>query len=213
LGYNKFNQDISINNKIMANVILLDKEKHNIKEDNLPCLISYAPKTGGSHFSMTMVANLFLQGSKILILTAYPMAKDNFLQQTKGEESNTAYITDENQLNTDTQAIILESGNEQLFLKAIEKLDDINDRVILVKNMEVFSDTAIESTLNFPKIILSGDIDKCSAKKQISQKDFKTTILFSKPEIDIEFNPPVLEKYEGYLWCDDIKGRVSVVME
>ena len=63
----------------MADTISLNNEVYHIGEDGLPCLIHYAPKTGGSYFSVAMVADLFLRGSKILFLTAYPMAKDNFL--------------------------------------------------------------------------------------------------------------------------------------
>ncbi len=140
----------------MADQIILNNEVHHIGEDGLPCLIHYAPKAGGSRFTVAMVADLFLRGSKILFLTAYPMAKDNFLQQIKGSESKTAFITDEGQLNTDAQAIILESGNEKLFLQAAEKLDDLNERVVLVKNTEVFNDAVFDSFLELQKIILRG---------------------------------------------------------
>jgi len=197
----------------MADTILLNNEDYHINEDGLPCLIHYAPKAGGSHFSVAMVADLFLSGSKILFLTAYPMAKDNFLQQIKGSESKTAFIADESQINSDAQAIILESGNEKLFLKAIEKLDDLNERVVFVKNMEVFSDAVFDSCLKLQKIILSGDLDKCSAKKQISDKQYKTIVLFSKSETPLKVEPPELEKYAGYLWSDGKEGLVNVKME
>ena len=197
----------------MADTILLNNEDYHIGEDGLPCLIHYAPKAGGSHFSVVMVADLFLRGSKILFLTAYPMAKDNFLQQIKGEESKTAFITNEGQLNSNAHAIILESGNEKLFLSAMEMLDDLNERVVVIKNMEVFSDTVIDSCLKLQKIILSGDIDKSSAKKQISEKQYKTIVLFSKSEISLKVEPPELEKYTGYLWSDGKEGLVSVRMK
>lgn len=197
----------------MADQILLNNEVYHIGEDGPPCLIHYAPKTGGSHFSVAMVADLFLSGSKILFLTAYPMAKDNFLQQIKGKESKTAFITDESQLNSDAQAIILESGNEKLFLKAVEKLDDLNERVVLVKNMEVFSDAVFDSCLKLQKIILSGNLDECSMKKQISDKQYKTIVLFSKPETPLKVEPPELGKDKGYLWSDGKEGLVSVRME
>ncbi len=197
----------------MADKILLNNKIYNIDEEDLPCLITYGCKTGGSHFSMAMIADLFLRGSKILILTAYPMAKDNFLQQIKGNGSKTAFITDESHFNTDAQAIILESGNEKLFFQAVEKLSDLNERVVLVKNMEVFSDAVIDSCLKMQKIILSGDVDKCSVKKQISQNSFKTTIIFTKTKTKLSFEPPKLEKYTGYLWNDNQEGLVTTAME
>jgi len=197
----------------MADTISLNNEVYHIGEDGLPCLIHYAPKTGGSYFSVAMVADLFLRGSKILFLTAYPMAKDNFLQQIKGSKSKTTFVTEESQLNTDAQAIILESGNEKLFLQAVKKLDDLNECVVLVKNMEVFSDAVFDSCLKLQKIILSGDVDKCSAKKQISDKQYKTIVLFSKSETPLKVEPPELEKYTGYLWSNGKEGLVSVRME
>ena len=192
----------------MADKILLNNEDYHIGESDLPCLIHYAPKAGGSHFSVAMVADLFLRGSKILFLTAYPMAKDNFLEQIKGEESKTAYITNKNQLNTETQAIILESGNEKLYLEAVNELTDLSERVVLIKNMEVFSNAVFDSCLKLHKIILSGDIDKCSAKKQISSISYKTTVLFSESETDLKVGSPELKKYQGYLWGIDKEGLV-----
>ena len=197
----------------MADTILLNNEIYHIDENSLPCLIHYVPKTGGSYFSVALVANLFLRGSKILFLTAYPIAKENFLQQIKGEQSKSAFITDESELNTDVQVINLDSGNEQLVLKAVEKLGDLNERVVFVKNMEVFGDAVFESCLKLQKIILSGDVDKCSAKKQISDKQFKTIVLFSNSEIPLKIEIPELEKFTGYLWSDGKEGLVSVRME
>ncbi len=190
--------------------MLLNNEAYHIGEDGLPCLIHYTPKAGGSHFSVVMVADLFLSGSKILFLTAYPMAKDNFLQQIKGGESKIAFITDESQLDTNTQAIILESGNEKLFLQAIEKLGDLNERVVFVKNMEIFSDAVFNACLKLQKIILSGNLDECSMKKQISEKQYETIVLFSKSETSLRAESPELEKYTGYLWSDDKEGLVGL---
>lgn len=138
------------------------------------------------------------------------MAKDNFLQQIKGEESKTAFITNESQLNTDAQAIILESGNEKLFLKAIEKLEDLNERVVLVKNIEVFSGAVIASCLKLQNIVLSGNLDACSMKEQICNKQYKTIILFNNSDSLSNRELPALEKYAGYLWSDTMKGIVSL---
>src|SRR3989344_2368730 len=128
-------------------------------------------------------------------------------------EPKTAYITDESQLNTDTQAIILESANEKLFLSAIEKLNDINERILFIKNMEVFGNQIFNSCLKFKKIILSGNLDQCSMKKQISKKQYKTIILFNKPKTYLKIEPPNLKKYTGYLWSDNKKGLVSIQVE
>lgn len=184
----------------MAYPIILNNTVHSVSETELPCLITYCEKVGGSNFSVSFVADLFLQGKKILFLTAYPMAKDNFLEQVKGNEANIAYITDSGQLDQNVQGIILESGNEELFLQAIKKLPDINERIVLIKNMEVFSQAIFDACLNLEKIIFSGNIDTCVAKEQLKNKQFNTTIIFSKPTIDLKIELPILEKYVGY-WC------------
>lgn len=196
----------------MADKIFLNKQILNFSEDDLPCLITYVDKTGGSHFSITLVVDLFLQGSKILFLTAYPMAKDNFLQQVGKDHSKIAFITSVEELKEakDFQVIILESGNETLFHEAVKMLPDLEERVILVKNMEVFSKVVFDACLNMEKVILSGNIDTCVDKEKISKKDFKTIIAFSKPEIPLPIEVPVLEKYTGFLLSGKKIGIVAV---
>jgi len=196
----------------MADKILLNNKIYNINQDCLPCLITYNDKTGGSHFSVTMIANLFLSGLKILFFSAFSMAKDNFLNQAKDKKSNIKYITTvkELQKNRQKQAIILESGNEKLFYKAIKTLGDIHDRIVFIKNIETLSSRVLNESLTLQKIILSGDVDKCAAKKQISGKKFKTIVIFSKPRILLPVKPPILEKYTGYLWSDNKGGIVTV---
>lgn len=196
----------------MADKILLDNKNLKIEEKDLPCLITYGEKVGGSHFTISMVANLFLKGSKIIFLTAYPMAKDNFLKQIKGKESKINYITNENQLDASAQAIILESSNEKLFWKVVKRIDDLRKHVVLIKNMEMFSNKILDFCLKLQKIIISGNIDKCS-NKQIREKKFKTTIIFTKPEIKLPFNIPSLKKYTGYLWSKNKEGYVTVQIE
>lgn len=193
--------------------MLLNDEIYRISGDDLPCLITYGEKAGGSQFSVSMIADLFLRGERVLFLTAYPMAKDDFYDQIKGEESKTAFITDEDLLDSKVQAIILESGNEELYLKAVRMLDDIQERIVFIKNMEVFSSAVFDSCLKFSKVILSGDIDKCSDKKRISETEFKTVVAFSKPvDMSLPFALSNLEKYTGYLWSKNKEGLVRLKM-
>lgn len=196
----------------MADKIFLNKEIINFSENDLPCLITYAEKTGGSHFSITMVVDLFLQGSKILFLTAYPMAKDNFLEQVGSDHSKIAFVTSVEELEKakDAQVIILESGNEILFNEVAKILPDLRERVILIKNMEVFSKAVFDVCLGLEKVILSGNIDTCIDKERISKKDFKTIIAFSKPEISLPIEIPILEKYTGYLLGNNKSGIVEI---
>jgi hypothetical protein len=193
----------------MTHTILLNNQAHYFSKADLPCLVHYLPKAGGSLYSVTLIINMFLSSSKILFLTAFPMAKDNFFNQLKGQESNISYITEEDQLDHNSQAIIIESGNEKLFLSALKKLRDISERIIFVKNIEQFGQEFFRMVLNFEKIILSGNLNKCISKNQISNKNFKTNIYFNKPEISLNFNLPKLERYTGYLYSQSQEGIIK----
>lgn len=196
----------------MADKIYLNKELINFSENDLPCLITYAEKTGGSHFSITMVADLYLQGSKILFLTAYPMAKENFLEQIGEDHSKIAFITSLEELEKakDTQVIILESGNENLFNEVVKVLPDLQERVVLIKNMEVFSKAVFDVCLDMKKVVLSGNIDTCVDKEKISRKVYTTIIAFSKSEIILPIEVPELEKYTGYLLGENKSGIIEI---
>lgn len=186
-----------------------------MSEDGLPCLITYREKAGGSQFTVSLVADLFLRGSKVLSFTAYDSARENFLQQFGDMVSKTAYVesVDDLQKCEDAQFIMIKSGDESLFLTAMKELTDINERVVLVKNMEVFSQAIFDVCLPLQKIILSGNIDTCVAKKQISKKHYETVIVFSHPETELPVSAPPLEKYSGYLSGLDKEGVVVVQME
>lgn len=196
----------------MAYKILLDNKELHFGENNLPCLIHYKEKMGGSQFTVTLVADLFLQGSKILFFTAYPYALDNFYGQIKGMETK-IFLAEKKEDLTGAekhQVIILKSGDGNLYIEALKILTDIKDRVVLVKNFEVFEQNILDSSLMIEKIILSGDIDKSIAKKQISDKLYKTTILFSNPEKTLLFKTPALSKYTGYLKTANKEGVVKL---
>lgn len=194
--------------------ILLNKEVFHLNEDGLPCLVHYKEKQGGSQFTVSLVADLFLQGSKILFLTAFPYAKDNFYEQTKEMESKIFFAENKEMLNEarNYQAIILKSGDGDLYMEALKTLPDLSQRVVLVKNFEIFDQNILDSSIKLEKIVLSGDIDKSLAKKQIADKLYKTIVLFSNPETAITCKAPELSKYTGYLKTDDKEGLVQLEM-
>lgn len=194
------------------NKILLNGEGYIIKESDLPYLVTYKEGAGGSHFTVTLLADLFNSGSKILFFTAFPMAKDNFLAQIGVNNSKIAFVNSVGDLinNKDAQAIILDSGNEDLFIEVLKNIEDISGRVILVKNIEAFGQKVFDACLEMDNIVLSGNIDKCIAKDQIIKKEYKNIVVFSKPEISIPFEIPELEKWTGYLSGENNKGIIKV---
>ncbi len=194
------------------NKIILNNEDYHIKESDLPYLIVYGRKSGGSHFTLALVKDLFLSGSKILFLTAFHMVKDSFLEQVGPDHSQISFVTNTDELKNaqNSQCIILESGNENLFIEAIKRLPDIHERVVLVKNIEAFSMPIFDHALNLNKIIISGDIDNCVAKDEIIKKSFETIVAFNKTETVLPIEVPVLEKWSGYLSAKTKQGIVKV---
>ena len=140
------------------------------------------------------------------------MAKENFLEQVGGLSSKIACVSSVSELENskDAQVIILESGNEGLFLESLQILSDMHERVVLIKNIEVFSEPVFTVSLPFEQIILSGNIDECIAKESILQKTYKTMITFNQPQIQLPFVVPQLEKYTGYLSSRDMSGIITI---
>jgi hypothetical protein len=110
------------------------------------------------------------------------------------------------------QAIILKSGDGDLYLEALKTLPDLSERAVLLKNFEIFDQNILDSSIKLKKIILSGDVDESIAKKQISDKLYNTTILFSNPETSLSLKSPDLEKYVGYFKTSDKEGLVRLEM-
>lgn len=194
------------------NKITLNNEFYNAGAGDFPYIVVYGDKSGGSHFTITLMVQLFATDSKMLFFTAFPMATDNFLGQIGSDHSNVAIVKNLEDLKKyeNSQAIILDSGNEALFMEAIKELKDINERIILVKNMEAFSSDTLNACLDFNNIILSGNIDTCIEKEKIMQKTFKSIVAFTKPEISLPIDVPELEKWTGYLDGGDKKGIIKV---
>lgn len=194
----------------MADEILMnDKIKH-FNEKDLPCLIHYSPKTGGSHFTVTMIADLFLSGSKILFFSAYPMAKDNFIDQTKNSNSTISCASNEKEIDINSQAIVLENANEKLFHGALQKIKDQTDRIILIKNIELFNYEVVKSVITMKNLILSGNIDLCSQKELIYRKKYKTKIYFSTPFYGKVIKIPILKNYMGFMKNKTEEGLIYV---
>lgn len=190
----------------MTNKLLLNNKKYSLKKSCLPCFITYKEKTGGSQISISIIADLFLNGSKILFITAYPAGKDNFIEQIGIHKSDVSYVNDIKELDSKNPAIIIESGNEFLFLEALEKLDDIEDRIIFVKNIETFSDSLLQKCLQFKKIIISGDINN----NLLKDKNIKSIITFNE-SLELDFKIPKLPKYKGYFHSEGDVGFINTL--
>ncbi len=167
------------------NSILLNNNQFTFTATNLPLLIHGKDKAGASLFTVTVAADLFSQGYKMLILSGYHMARDEFYQQVKGLpfQENILFYTKE---------------ESNLFLGALDQ-PDIQERIIIIKNIELFPEEIVDRILLFSKIIISGDINQCTFKDKVLKQNYQSKVLFSQ----LGNNPlPDLEKYQGYLESD-----------
>src|SRR3989338_913960 len=73
------------------------KEEIKISGSDLPMLIHGKERFGASLFSITVSALMHAEGNKILMFTAYPMAKEEFLEQV-GDNSRVFYLENESDI-------------------------------------------------------------------------------------------------------------------
>ena len=123
------------------------------------------------------------------------MAKDEFRAQVED-------------IDTDKVEII-KRGDEYDFLKTIENIKDIDERVLLIKNVELLGEKAHLKFKDKTKLVISGDIEKCSFKEELLNIPYRTIILFSDLSNYSKVIPYELQQYEGYIWGSK-KGVVKI---
>lgn len=174
----------------MLKKILLDHKEFHFSKSDLPTLIHGEEHAGASLFTVSMLADLYTQGSKIVSLTGYEMAIEEFGNQTG--------MTDFSQFFTK------EKTDE--FMDFVTKTSDINDYVILVKNIDFFDENIFNTIKNLKNLIISGDVNKCSYKDLLLQQSFTTKIYFS------QLDEPLVgvEEYQGVFVSEKQKGIIEV---
>lgn len=175
---------------LMLKKIFLDHKEFHFTQSELPILIHGKEHTGTSLFTVSVLTDLYSRGSKIIALTGFAMARDEFERQIESNE----------------KAQFFTKENEELFITNIHKNSDMKDLIVVVKNIELFSEEIFDTVKDFSNLIISGDINKCSFKEKILQKSFNTKIYFSQ----LYDSLPELEKYEGYVTTPSISGVVSL---
>jgi KaiC/GvpD/RAD55 family RecA-like ATPase len=175
--------------------ILVNNQKANFSNGDFPILISGVEKTGTSFFSICLLADLLNSGSKVLLFSAYPAAKEAFREQIKNNKEN---------------ALIIESGEEQSFLDVLQETADLSERIILIKNIENYSEKIFEAVKDLKLVIFSGDLDRCSFADRLIEKDFTSKIFFSQSEKYPHEELDNLPKYVGKIISDSRKGFITL---
>jgi len=185
-------EEITIFNKI-----LLNGKYFNFSKDNLPCLIFGVPHTGTSQFTVNVAVNLLRQRCKIIFFSAFEMAKENLLSQIEGEDYK-------------KNLMIISPGSAKSFIMAVREIGLREEKIIVLKNFEQFEDDLVKMVYGRKGLILSGNADESSLKKEIARINFSAKIFFSKPKTDFGIEIPVLNKYEGYFYSKDKQGIIKL---
>ncbi len=176
-------------------ILINDKEVIFNKED-FPMLINGADKSGASLFSISLLKSIFENGEKVLLFSAFDPAKEEFKKQLG--------------VSINENALIIESGDESAFIKELDGIQDLSERIILCKNIENYSLSLFGKLKNQKLVIFSGDIDKCEFGEQLVNKDFKTKIFFSYPEKIEVVDKIDLPKYKGMIISSKYEGIISL---
>ena len=187
--------------------------KHHFSEANLPALIHYKSGEGGSNYSMVVIENLILQWSKVLLITWYQAAKDKLFTEIKAIANDIVIVKtiDDVKKYRNTQVIIINEDNEKLCIQAIRKLDDTKDRIIFIKNIDIFHKPLLTLCLKYNKLILSWDLDTCTSTEAILKKRFNSILLFSQPKSKIPYRFIPLKKYIWYIRSQNKTGYIKTI--
>mgnify|MGYP001231045806 CR=1 FL=1 len=177
------------------NKFLLGGNELHFTENDLPILIHGIEHVGSSQFTISLLADLYTQGSKILFFTGYQMAKDEFIKQV-GEPQ-------------DNRVIFVKGTEPSEFIQNVKELEDISERVILIINVELFDQSIFDAVFEKNKLVVSGDIEKVPYKERLLSKKFNTKILFSPASFE---QIPEIQQWSGYLIGEEKRGEVSLLI-
>lgn len=181
----------------MKNKITLDNKPFNFTDSFLPCLITWANKSWASFFSICLISNLIQQWSKVIFFTAFPMAKEELLNQIWNDKFYE--INKKTHLNNipNDKSIIIQSWNQSIFQQTILNIKNLNEYVIFIKNIEEYDKSILDWIQKNQKILLSWNLDNYQFKDKILNRKRESKIIFTIPK-DSNIQIPKLEKYESY---------------
>jgi len=175
--------------------IFIDKKEAVFSKADLPILISGKEKSGASFFSLCLLANLLKNGEKIVFFSAFPAAKEEFRRQIAGHEES---------------AIIIDSGDEKIFMEFLQRIDDLSERVVLIKNIDLYSQSLFKLVKPLKNIIISGDIDKCRFADDLIKEEFPSRIFFSQSQLYPQVGLENLPKYIGAITYRNQSGLIEL---
>ncbi|MEI6511139.1 MAG: hypothetical protein WCO25_03800 [Candidatus Uhrbacteria bacterium] len=177
---------------------------------DLPALVSGAEKHGASHLALCLMVDLFRQGNKVVIFSAFAAAKDDFKLMLTADELERVESVGPGDAIVGKQAVLVNPGDAKALVAVLGKLDDLQERVILVKNIERFSLETLDAVRRLPHVVYSGDADDCPFADELATVDFATKIFFTPSMRFPVEGMPALEKYQGYAVGTEKNGVVTL---
>lgn len=176
--------------------ILVNNKVIKFNHEDFPILISGIPSAGSSFFSIELMVDLFKNGEKVILFSAYEQAKELFKKEI-GDSIN-------------ENILVIESGDDNLFIEELNKISNLSEKIILFKNIDNYDVKLFNILKNHQLIIFSGNLDECKFKDELIKKEFKTKIFFSYPK-DIKIKNKIsLPKYSAHIISDKYNGLVSI---
>lgn len=185
--------------------LILNKEVFDVNSCKLPCIIHGEEKSGASFFTMQWTKELVEAGHKVLFYSAFPQAKEFLLSEC----SDKAKVIESPDFETDTQLIIPESGNKDLFAELLTD-DRVYEYVIVIKNIEELELEMLIDLLKIKNVVISGNWPHSYMKEALRTDTVPSRIYFSDLGGFLLDKHIELGKYQGYFVG---KGRVGVKSE
>lgn len=194
----------------MKDTIFLDGAPLHLHERSFPMLIHGKEGSGASFFTVSLLADLYRQGKNIIMLSGHAQARADFLKYTHAR-MHTVLVEDESSLNkaAHKRVIFIKREKSEYLSQLLHASSSGHSRIIVIKNIELFSDGVLSLVEQQQTVILSGDVDKSPFKYRLMSREFHSKVYFSPLEAK-EITLPLLPQYAGYFVDKEKSGVLTV---
>ncbi len=190
---------------------MLDNSPYTLTADDLPALIHGEKHVGASLFTITALAELYRQGHPVLLIASHTDVKNEFITLTSCEDNLLTLEKESDLIGAETfQSLFLSHKDILLLPSILSTLPDIQERVILLHNIDELPEVTISLLTEHQLTIFSGDLNMCSSKELLLQLKYHAKIFFSPLTNDFRLTLPQLDKYQGYFLGRISQGKIQL---
>lgn len=196
------------------NMWTLIEDKRNqpfqVTDRQWPVWLHGSPKSGASFATVLLAASYIRQGERMVFLCAHGeaiRALQSQLELPKPEVKAKDMDTASQQHIQDMQLITLRQEKGKNFSATLQSLPDLEDRIIIIKNIEeTLTPELVEIIGRAKRVLLSGDFSKHNSSLVPSKNT--TRICFSEPPVSWGINYEALPTYIGQYWKNGRHGQL-----